>query len=120
MSDDNTKYLVSDSKGDFVIEVPKEGWKITFGFVNPAIRDTDGYGGKAGHCLRVYEGKILRAVFGGVTGVRDLAIPLARRIDKQTGSSSWTKDSSGNFTGSQEIKVDSELVLEPGEDDSPF
>lgn len=118
MADDVTKYLVSDDKGDFVIEVPKTGWKITFGYVNPAMRDDMGGGPRRGHCLRVYEGKDLRAVFGNVTGIRDLAIPLARRVERQVGESRWSMDSAGNFEGSKSVKVDT-LVLgdgEPGDD----
>lgn len=109
MSDNVTKYLVSDDKGDFVIEIPKTGWKLTFGYVNPAVRDQGGDygGGKRGHCLRVYEGKELRAVFGNVTGLRDLAIPLARRVERQVGTAEWAQDSAGNFKGSTEIKVSS-------------
>jgi hypothetical protein len=107
-----TKYLVTDDKGDFVIEVPKSGWKITFGYVNPAVRD-DGGMGRRGHCLRVYEGKDLRAVFGNVTGIRDLAIPLARRVERQVGESRWSMDSAGNFEGSKSVKVDT-LVLGDG------
>jgi hypothetical protein len=105
------KYLVSDDRGEFVIEIPAEGWKITFGYVNPAVRDDVGMAGRGrGHCLRIYEGKDkLRAVFGNVTGIRDLAIPLARKIEKQTGSSKWTQDSMGNFDGAQSVKVEFEL-----------
>jgi hypothetical protein len=107
--DDNpnvTKYLVTDDKGDFVIEVPRTGWKLTFGYVNPAVRDTGGGMGRQGHCLRVYEGKELRAVFGNVTGLRDLAIPLARRVERQVGNSQWSMDSAGNFEGSKSVKVE--------------
>jgi hypothetical protein len=114
-----TKYLVTDDKGDFVIEVPKAGWKITFGYVNPAVRDQgDGYG-KRGHCLRVYEGKDLRAVFGNVTGIRDLAIPLARRVERQVGEARWSMDSAGNFEGSKSVKVDT-LTLNGATDDDAF
>lgn len=113
------KYLVSDSKGEFVIEIPAEGWKITFGYINPAVRDPDGYAGRGGqgHCLRIYEGKDkLRAVFGNVTGIRDLAIPLARKVDKQTGSSEWTMDSAGNFDGKRSVKVEGAFELETGDE----
>jgi hypothetical protein len=114
---DVTKYLVTDDKGDFVIEVPKNtGWKITFGYVNPAVRD-DGMGRRGGHCLRVYEGKDLRAVFGNVTGIRDLAIPLARRMERQVGESRWTMDSAGNFEESKSVKVD-RFMLPDGDDDN--
>lgn len=113
------KYLVTDDKGEFVIELPEnEGWKITFGYVNPAIRDDGGMGRRQGHCLRLYKGKDLRAVLGNVTAIRDLSIPFARKVEKQTGSAEWTSDSLGNFEGHRKIDVDSELVLEEG--DGPF
>lgn len=119
MSDDTkTKYLVTDNRGEFVIEVPKTGWKITFGYVNPAIPD-GGVRGAQGHCLRVYEGKDLRAVFGNVSAIRDLAIPMARKVEKQTGSASWSHDSVGNFERSEKVEVDvGAFVLEaPGDVD---
>lgn len=108
------KYLVTDDKGEFVIELPA-GWKVTFGYVNPGLREDRGYGGKQGHCLRVYKGKELRAVLGNVTAVRDLSIPFARKIEKQTGSAEWSKDSLGNFERNEKVEVESELILEPGE-----
>lgn len=113
------KYLVSDSKGEFVIEIPKQGWKVTFANVNPAARGEGGYG-REGHCLRVWEGTALRAVFANVTGVRDLAIPLARRVEKQTGSATWTMDSAGNFDGTRKVEVEGGFVLEPGDAEQPF
>lgn len=120
MADEVTKYLVTDDKGDFVIEVPKTGWKITFGYVNPAVRDDGGGMGRRGHCLRVYEGKDLRAVFGNVTGIRDLAIPLARRVERQVGESRWTMDSAGNFEGSHSVKVDTLTLNGAVPDDDAF
>lgn len=116
--DNKTKYLVSDDRGEFVIELPAD-WKITFGFVNPAIPSGDYRGGRSGHCLRVYEGKALRAVLGNVTAVRDLSIPFARKVEKQTGSAQWTSDSLGNFEANHKVNVDHDLVLEAG-DDMPF
>jgi len=107
------KYLVTDTKGEFVIEIPKQGWKVTFANVNPAVRE-GGYADRGAHCLRVWEGQALRAVFGSVTGVRDLSIPLARKVERQTGSSAWTMDSAGNFESTRKVDVDSEFVLEAG------
>jgi hypothetical protein len=116
--EDMLKYLVTDNKGEFVIELPDDGWKITFAHVNPAAPER-GFGGDGrGYCLRVYKGKELRAVFGNVTGIRDLAIPLARKVERQTGSSSWTMDSAGNFEGTKKVEVD-HLLIEP-DDDQPF
>lgn len=104
---DTTKFLVTDDRGEFVIEIPKTGWKLTFGYVNPAIRDDHGMTGRSGrgHCLRIYEGKDLRAVLGNVTAIRDLSIPFARKVEKQTGSAEWTMDSEGNFDRSTSRKV---------------
>jgi hypothetical protein len=94
--DDMVRYMVNVRGGqDFVIEVPA-GWKLTFGYVNPA-GSKDAYNRGDGHCLRVWEGEKLRAVYGDVTGFRDLAIPLARKLVKETGSASWSRDSSGAF-----------------------
>jgi hypothetical protein len=114
---DQVKYLVTDDRGEFVIELPV-GWKITFGYVNPGLREQGGYGGKQGHCLRIYKGKELRAVLGNVTAVRDLSIPFMRKVERQTGSAEWTKDSIGNFARTEKVNVESELILEPG--DGPF
>lgn len=110
------RYLVKAAEGEFIIEIPAS-WKITFGFVNPA-KSGDSYGRGEGHCLRVYEGEKLRAVYADVRGFRDLSIPLARKVQKETGSTQWTQDSSGNFERSTKVEVESELVLEAGE--APF
>jgi hypothetical protein len=120
MSDtENIKYLVSDTKGEFVIELPST-WKITFSNVNPASGGEPGYRDKS-YCLRVWEKKdVLRAVFCNVIGIRDMAIPLARKVDVQTGSSSWTKDSIGNFESTSKVEVESSLVIGPADDDTPF
>lgn len=116
MSDDVViKYLVTDTKGEFVIELPSS-WKVTFSNVNPASNGEHGFRDKA-YCLRVWETKEkLRAVFSNVLAIRDLSIPLARKVEKQTGSSTWSKDSVGNFEGMSKIEVDTELVLEAGDD----
>lgn len=112
-----TQYLVKQHRDEFVIELPSN-WKITFASVNPtsahaAVRD--------GYCLRVYEmpGEKLKAVFDSVISVRDMSIPLARKIKVETGSSSWVKDSSGNFKQETDVTVESSLVLETGEG-NPF
>jgi hypothetical protein len=49
------------------------------------------------HCMRVYDGpnaqkSNLRAVFNNVSGFRDLSLPVARKIVRETGSASWTRD----------------------------
>ena len=94
------------TKGQFVIEIPKT-WRVTFGYVNPAVRES-GY--RDGHCLRVYEGEKLRAVYANVQSFRDLSIPLARKVSKETGSAEWTMDSAGNFEERRKVEVQAELV----------
>lgn len=111
--DKTIRYLVKASDGEFIIEVPSS-WKITFGYVNPG-KSSDAYTRGEGHCLRVYEGEKLRAVYGNVYGFRDLSIPLARKVQKETGSAQWTQDSAGNFEHTTKVEVESELVLEAGE-----
>lgn len=114
MSDDeeaprNIKYLVTTAQGEFVIEIP-DGWKVTFGAVNPG-GNPQGMHGRDLHCLRVWESKEkLRAVFCDVRGIRDLAIPLARKIERQTGSSEWTRDDLGNFETSARQQIETTIV----------
>lgn len=94
---ETVKYLVIQDRGEFVLELPR-GWKLTFGAVNPGAPPH----GRDLHCLRVWEGTNsktapLRAVFADVRGFRDLSLPLARKVTKETGSAEWTMDSEGNF-----------------------
>jgi hypothetical protein len=115
------KYLILQQGGEFVIELPAE-YKLTFGAVNP--------GGQMGprdlHCLRVYDGantktSHLRAVYCDVRGFRDLSIPLARKVQKETGSTSWTMDSEGGFETTRKRELLSEGWIEPDDpDDIPF
>lgn len=101
-TEDKIKYLVTGARGDFVIELPPT-WKVTFGAVNPG----GPVNGRDMHCLRVWETKEkLRAVFCDIRGIRDLSIPLARKIEKQTGSSEWTRDSVGNFEESSRAEIE--------------
>lgn len=105
------KYLVSDNKGEFVVELPP-GWKLTFAAVNPAaVAGGRGFG-DGGYALRIWQGDKLRAVFCNVRGFRDLSIPLARKIEKQTGTAQWTMDSEGNFETSKRVTVERELLVE--------
>lgn len=114
----NTRYIIQDNNGDFMIEVP-QGWHLTFGAVNPGTGNS--MGDRALHCLRVWEGtgnnKHLRAVYGNVKGFRDSSIPMARKIDRSVGNASWMQDSEGNFEGAQKVEVDSKYRLEEA---SPF
>lgn len=113
------QYLVSSSSGeDFVIEIPAF-WKITFGRVNPALEGEGHFNRANGHCLRVWEGEKLRAVFGNVTGVRDLTIPLARKVIKTESEQTYKSDSLGNFQASSSRKLlDEGFIVE--EDSDPF
>jgi hypothetical protein len=109
-------YLVQRERvPDIIIEVAAD-WKLTFGAVNPG----NGEGGRYGnlHCLRVWEGEKLRAVFCDVRGFRDLSIPLAAKVEKETGAASWTQDSSGNFERTEARQVESSYEMP--DEDVPF
>lgn len=111
-TDEPVKYMVLAQPQDFVIEVPAN-WKLTFGAVNPGGA---GMGGRHDlHCLRVWEGEKLRAVFCDVRGIRDMSIPLARKVTRETGSASWTMDSEGGFSRSEERAVAVDFHLESGD-----
>lgn len=113
-SDEKKNYLVKSTHGeDFIIQL-KANWKLTFAAVNPASAQSY----SKGFCLRVYEGQKLRAVYANVEGFRDLSIPLVRKVSKETGNASWTRDDAGNFEQHTKVDVDSELILESGDD--PF
>jgi hypothetical protein len=108
------KYLVLQQGGDFVIEVPAS-YKLTFAAVNPAGQTM----GRDLHCLRVWETKDkLRAVFCDVRGFRDLSVPLARKVSKETGSAQWTMDSAGGFESTRKREIEATFVEE--DDGSPF
>lgn len=103
------KYLVTSAHGEFVIEIP-DTWKVTFGAVNPGAQ---GMGRHDLHCLRVWEAKEkLRAVFCDIRGIRDLSIPLARKVEVQTGSAEWTRDDLGNFEAQARRHIESTVVDE--------
>lgn len=106
---ESIEYLVIQDRGEFVIELPPE-YTLTFGAVNPGSPPH----GRDLHCLRVWEGsgnsKKLRAVFCDVRGFRDLSMPLARKVTKETGSAEWTMDSAGNFDKRSSRKVEHELI----------
>jgi hypothetical protein len=112
-------YYVSAQGGDYVIEVDPT-WKLTFGAVNPG--SSQGGGRYDLHCLRVWETKDkLRAVFCDVKAFRDLSIPLARKVTKETGSAAWTQDSDGSFERSESRQVQTTLVGPgPEPEDIPF
>lgn len=108
--DETIQYLVQRRGSNFLIEIPAH-WKVTFAAVNP---NSQGVGHRDGHCLRVYEGEKQRAVFGDVTGFRDMSIPYAIEVRKETGSSSWERDSNGNFKENIEVSVDRRLESAEG------
>lgn len=111
-----TKYLIKQRTEEFVIEIPTS-WKVTFASVNPAA-----VGGRDGLCVRVYEmpGNKLRAVFDNAISIRDLSIPLARKVKSEVGQASWTQDSQGNFSRNEDVKVDSKFILDVGDPDEAF
>jgi hypothetical protein len=107
-------YLVQrERQADIIIEVAAD-WKLTFGAVNPGSQMS----GRDLHCLRVWEGEKLRAVFCDVRGFRDLSIPLAAKVQKETGAASWTQDSSGNFERTEARQVESSYEMP--DEDTPF
>lgn len=110
-------YLISNADGDFVIEIPAT-WKVTFAYVNPESAGERGYGRQA-HCVRVWEGEKLRAVFGNCTGLRDLSIPLARKVVQTESESHYKGDSLGNFESSNSRKM-LDMGFEVEEGESPF
>lgn len=97
------RYLVLQERGEFVIEISAK-WKVTFGAVNPGA---GAHSGRELHCMRVWEGEKLRAVYCDVRGFRDLGIPMARKVQSETRSSEWTMDSEGNFDSSVKRLVES-------------
>jgi hypothetical protein len=115
---EDLSYLVSrGGQADVIIKVPAD-WKLTFGAVNPG----NPMSGRDLHCLRVWEGEKLRAVLCDVRSFRDLSIPLARKIERETGAASWTSDSAGNFERSESRQLEASFSIE-GEidtDDIPF
>jgi hypothetical protein len=115
--DETIRYLISKSGGeDLIVEVPAH-WKVTFGYVNPE-RSKDGYARGDGHAVRMYEGEKLRLVIGNSTGLRDLSIPLAKKFSKESGQSTWSRDSEGNFKDENTRQIEAGYVIE--EEDDPF
>jgi hypothetical protein len=97
-----TLLVQRDRNGDFTIQIPAS-WKVTFGAVNPGNGNV---GRHDLHCLRIYEGEKLRAVYCDVRGFRDLSIPMAVKVSKETGSASWVHDSDGNFERSERRQIE--------------
>lgn len=109
-------YIERANEPDVIVEVPAH-WKVTFGYVNPS-KSRDSYQRGDGHAVRMYEGEKLRMVMGNATGLRDLSIPLANKVEKQVGESKWEKDSSGNFKEENSLQIEAETTLV--EEDDPF
>lgn len=111
-NEEKVSILIQQQGGDFIIEIPPE-WKLTFGAVNPGSQ----MGARDLHCVRVWDGPNaktarLKAVYCDCRGFRDLSIPLARKVSKETGSASWVKDSMGNFETNEKREVEFELLPE--------
>lgn len=111
---DIRRYLVLSAKSDFIIELPA-GWKLTFGAVNPGAPPH----GRDLHCMRVWDGPNtktanLRAVYCDVRGFRDLSIPLARKVTRETGSATWAMDSDGGFDRNETRELQSAFETEEG------
>jgi hypothetical protein len=111
--DELITYLVQrGGQPDVQLQI-KANWKLTFGAVNPGAPPH----GRDLHCLRVWEGEKLRAVFCDVRGFRDLSIPLARKVEVETGTSTWARDDSGNYEASTKSQLAQHYEIEEG---SPF
>lgn len=103
-------YIVQRSGApDFTIELPAS-WKVTFGAVNPGA--SSGTGRYDLHCLRVWEGEKLRAVFCDVKGFRDLSLPMAIKVSRETGAATWEKDSNGNFEATEKRAIEASYVAD--------
>jgi hypothetical protein len=113
--DATIRYLVNQQGGDFVIEVPAS-WRPTFSAVNPG---KGAFSGAELHCMRLWEGEKLRAVYCDVRGFRDLSIPMARKVQSETRAASWTQDSSGNFKGTDERQIE-KSTWTPDDIEDPF
>lgn len=121
MSEDpapGVRYYVRCRDGDFVIELPPE-YKVTFGAVNPGAPPH----GHDLHCLRVWDGPNaktahLRAVFCNVSGLRDLSLPVARKVTRETGSASWTRDDDSSLMTEKRELEHSYATEDP--DEIPF
>lgn len=112
----NVTLLVQRERGgDFTIQIPAS-WKVTFGAVNPGSQPH----GRDLHCLRVWEGEKLRAVYCDVRGFRDLAIPMAVKVTKETGAASWMQDSTGNFERSESRTLEERYESDDNLGDIPF
>ena len=109
-------YLVQrGGQPDVIIQI-RADWRLTFGAVNPGAQTTGRYDL---HCLRVYEGEKLRAVLCDVKSFRDQSIPLARKVESETGSASWTSDSDGNFERNESRQIEASFEADDP-DDIPF
>jgi hypothetical protein len=111
------RYYVRCRDGDFILELPAD-FKVTFASVNPAGPSSS----RDLHCMRVYDGPSaksanLRAVFNNVSGFRDLSLPVARKITRETGSASWTRDDDQSLF-EEKRQLESEYRRE--DDEIPF
>jgi hypothetical protein len=107
-------YLVQRAgQPDFQLQIPAD-WKLTFGAVNPGA---EGPSRRDLHCMRVWEGEKLRAVFCDVRGFRDLSLPFARKIEVETGTATWARDDSGNYEESSKRQLEERFEQD---DRSPF
>jgi hypothetical protein len=114
--DDVLSYYVSTGRGeDFVLQI-KASWKLTFGAVNPGGQMS----GRDMHCLRIWEGEKMRAVFCDVRGFRDLSLPLARKVSSETGTAEWKQDSNGNFEASERRAIETSWEEPANLEDIPF
>lgn len=90
--------LVTEQGGtEFKITIPAGG-RVTFGPTVPYAAKAQQFGSSQGWSLRVYESAAatsLIACFSGVAAFRDVDIPHARAIVKESGKTLWKSDETG-------------------------
>jgi hypothetical protein len=118
-------YEIERNGGAIRVTFPA-AWKVTFG---PAIgaAGQKTYGSHEGAVLRIWEtDKLQRGLWTGVTGFRDVSMPVEVKAVRKFGSEEWRADD-GTWTGDKAKLVEKQWVTadsittdpetEPEEDD---
>lgn len=100
--------MIQMKDDEYRVTIPA-GARVTFGPTIPYQKKSkNGYASEShdGYSLRVYENEkndSLIAVFSGVSSFRDIAIPHAKLIIRESGKSVWKSDEEG-YKVEHEIK----------------
>lgn len=92
--------LVKNLETEFKITIPP-GSRVTFGPTIPFKAEKGGinqFNPGGGYSLRVYansKNDSLIAVFGGIVEFRDISIPHAKLVIRESGKSLWRSDEDG-------------------------